>query len=449
MKLVKLSLAAAMAMSAVMAGGDIAPVEPVVEAPAAKADYGTVFGQARAFYIDRTYKNGISNNRNSLAVGGYIGYTTPSFEGLKFTVAAYGTYGFDIHNQDADVIGKDSYDPSLYGRNFDNYAFIGQAYLDYTYANTNVKIGRQKLDTPMAGSDDTRMLPNLFEAAVLTNTDIQDTTLVLAHVTKETVGTFGSAYYGLTDLGLVSGYGVGPTSVDAYGMSGDFTNMGVIALGAGNHTDGVTAAAAIYKGIPDLTLQAWDYYAHDIANIVYLQADYGWNCKLDSDIKMVGSLQYINESDVGDSLAGDINSNYWGAQLSATYGNFNAKAAYSQTDSGVGILSPWGGMPAFTQGMVTRHQFFSDTDAWKLSAGYNFTQFNLNATVYYASFDVGQNNGGYSNLNTRESGFDLIYQATNDLQFRFRGNFPEHFGLNSSGTSYDWDEYRFIVNYNF
>ena len=55
MKLVRMSLAAALAMSAVMAGGDIAPVEPVVETPEVKADYGTVFGQARAFYIDRTY----------------------------------------------------------------------------------------------------------------------------------------------------------------------------------------------------------------------------------------------------------------------------------------------------------------------------------------------------------------------------------------------------------
>ena len=35
MKLTKLSLVAALAVSAVMAGGDIAPVEPTVEAPAA------------------------------------------------------------------------------------------------------------------------------------------------------------------------------------------------------------------------------------------------------------------------------------------------------------------------------------------------------------------------------------------------------------------------------
>ncbi len=59
------------------------------------------------------------------------------------------------------------------------------------FGNTNIKIGRQVLNTPLAGADDARMLPNLFEAAVLSNTDIENTTLIAAHVTRETVGTFG------------------------------------------------------------------------------------------------------------------------------------------------------------------------------------------------------------------------------------------------------------------
>ncbi|MEY3002355.1 MAG: hypothetical protein RLZZ428_730, partial [Pseudomonadota bacterium] len=115
-----------------------------------------------------------------------------------------------------------------------------------------------------------------------------------------------------------------------------------------------------------------------------------------------------------------------------------------------GTLSPWGGSPAFTQGMVTRHQFMPNTDAWKVSGTYNFTELNLNATVYYASYDIGAGNAlpsGTSyitNDTTTESGFDLIYQATKDLQYRFRGNFPNDFK-----TCTDWNEYRFIVNYNF
>ncbi|MEY3002527.1 MAG: hypothetical protein RLZZ428_902, partial [Pseudomonadota bacterium] len=290
------------AATLLMAGGDVKPVAPVV---AAATDMGTVFGQLRSFYVDRTYSGTTNNNRNSLNIGGYVGYTTPSISGLKFTAAAYGTYGFEIHDTDAKTAPSYTYDNSLYGLNGENYAFIGQAYLDYTNGKTNVKVGRQKLDTPMAGSDDARMLPNLFEAAVITNTDIENTTLVAAHVTKETVGTFGNIYVGAANdgLGIYSGYGHGISAANPIGFSGDFVSMGQIALGAdaAYKTDGVTAVAAIHTYDNGLVLQAWDYYAYDIVNVVYAQADMPWTCMLNSDVKMLGSLQYINEKDIGDS----------------------------------------------------------------------------------------------------------------------------------------------------
>lgn len=438
----KTVLLSTIASTLIMAGGNIVPVEPKVSAQA--VDYGTFSGQLRGFYIDRTYTGSIENNRNSLAVGGWFGYDSPTWNGLSVGIKAYGTNGFDIHSEDAKTAGSSSYDPSLYGDDFDNYLYVGELYLNYTMGNTNLKIGRQRLDTPLAAADDARMLPNLFEAAVLTNTAIEDTTLILSHITKESVGTFGNVYPAGV-LSMQSGYGYGYK----LGTSGDFADMGEIALGAGNDTDGVTAAAVIYKGIDSVTLQAWDYYAHDILNALYLQADFSWNCRLNDAVKMNASLQYINQTDIGDALAGNVESNYWGAKLGATYGNFSTYAAYSQTGDSNGaenggILSPWGGMPAFTQGMVTRHQFFSGTDTYKVAATYKFTDLSLKATIFYASFDVGSSATYAAGLNTTESGFDFIYQATDALQVRFRGNFPDKFG-----PTYDWDEYRVIVNYNF
>ena len=41
--------------------------------------------------------------------------------------------------------------------------------------------------------------------------------------------------------------------------------------------------------IENLKLQAWDYYAHDILNAVYLQADYKWPCLLNGDMTMKAS----------------------------------------------------------------------------------------------------------------------------------------------------------------
>ena len=432
------------ASTLLMAGGDIAPVEPVVEA-VEEESAGKVSGQFRAFYVDRTYDGTTENNRNALAVGGWIGYDSAEWNGLSAGAKFYVTEGLRIHDESETDVGTASYDPSLQGRNFEDYGFIGEAYLNYKFGNTNIKVGRQRLDTPLAGSDDARMLPNLFEAAVVSNTDIEDTTLILAHVTRETVGTFGNIYGGGA-LGLVSGYGLGMNAA----LSGEFVNMGQVAIG--ENTDGVTAGAVIYKGIEGLTLTAWDYYAHDILNAVYLQADYGWNCRLNDSVKMKASAQYIGQSDVGDSLAGDVDSNYWGIKLGASSGALSGYVAYSQTgdtDGGLdgAIITPWGGMPAFTQGMVTRHQFLADTDSWKVAGTYKMNELldmDVKASVFYAEFDVGTNDIYASDTKTKEAGFDIQYQATKDLNLRFRGNFPTDFN-----DGLDWNEYRLIANYNF
>ncbi len=436
------------ASTMMMAGGTIVPVEPVVEEVVVEEEStGKVSGQFRAFYIDRTYSGSLENNRNSLAVGGWIGYETATWNGLSAGAKFYAVEGISIHDG---PLSSANYDPSLYGDNFTDYGFIGEAYLNYAMGNTSIKIGRQKLNTPLAGADDARMLPNLFEAAVLHNNDIEDTTLVLGHITRETVGTFGNVYGAPSQLSLQSGYGLGYKQ----GTNGNFADMGVIALGEGTDTVGVTVGAAIYKGIEGMNLQAWNYYAHDIMNAVYLQADYGWGCLLSDGVKMKASGQYIGQSEVGDALAGDVDANYWAAKLSTNVGALSAYVAYSQTSdsdaaSNGGIMSPWGGMPAFTQGMVTRHQFFADTSATKVAATYklnDLTGLNLKASAYYVSFDVGSANTYKSDTawTAEEAGFDIQYQATKALNLRLRGNFPTDFA-----PGLDWSEYRVIANYNF
>ena len=450
----KTLLLSVIASTMIMAGGDIVPA-PVVEA---EADWGEIFGQSRTFYVDRTYMGIKNENRNALATGGYIGYKTPDFNGLTAAVAVYGTYGFEIHDQSLaddyrDGLGTTRYDPSLQGYLGDNYAFIGQAYLNYKYENTNVKAGRMRLDTPFAGADDARMLPNLFEAVVLSNTDIDNTTLIAGHVFRETVGTFGNIYGGGA-LGLTSGYGLGMNLA----LSGDFVNMGTLALGElgvdgkDNETAGVSVLSATYTGVEGLKLQAWDYIAWDILNAVYLEGDYTIGVNESAKVKL--SAQYINETEIGGAFAGSVDTNYVAAKITGIYDDFSAYAAYSTTgsdnssDTHGNVITPWGGMPAYTQGMVTRHQFFANTDAWKVAAAYNFKEYGVKAVVYHTEYDVGLGNIYVPDnaWTASESGWDVTYKVAqiDGLSLRARANYPRDFkeGL-------DWDEYRLIVNYNF
>ncbi len=413
---------------------------------------GKVSGQIRAFYINRGLefdKTTADYNRDGLALGGKLAYETAPLKGISAGVAFYTTNKLDDEHTTA---AKN--DKTLFDGNDDGYTQLGQAYIQGKFGATTVKIGRQQLDTPLAGSDDARMLPTLFEAAVVINGDIKDTTLIGAHVTRVAYGTFANAYGG-GELALVSGYG----NRTDYKV-GVFQSMGQAALGDGAKNSGVTAAAAIYKGIPGLTVQVWDYYAHEILNAIYAQADYSWKCLLNPAATMTGSVQYIKESDMHDTL--NLSSApYYAVQLATKAGSFNAAAAYSATGKnnsasfGGSVISPWGGMPAFTQGMVTRHQFFKDTTAWKVSAGYNLKDIlgqDITASAYYASFKVNSANNYTDKVTTTEPGFDITYNnaGIKNLQLRLRGNFPNDFRKNlTTAETTSWKEYRVIANYNF
>lgn len=408
---------------------------------------GTVNGELRAFFIDRDY-NGIKDtHRNAFALGGNLAYESAKLNGFTFGGKFYTTNGLGINGNNK-VDGK--VDPTLFKDDYKSYSILGESYIAYANNKTNVKIGRQKLDTPLAGSDDARMLPNLFEAVVITNSNLENITLVGAQVSKMAAGTFSNAYAnsGVDENGINSnGYLALHSGYGLNNQSGKFMNMGTYAIN--QNTTGVTAVAGIYSK-DNLKIQLWDYYAHDILNAIYAEGSFSWNCLVNKDIKMSASAQYINESEVGDKLAGNIDSNYMAVKLATTYKILNAYVAYSTTDSSTGttnggIISPWGGMPAYTQGMVTRHQFFADTDATKVALTAKLIE-PLSLTGYYTTYDIGESNA-YKNgvsWDASEFGFDAIYNATKELKLRFRGNFPRDFA-----EGLDWNEYRLIAYYNF
>lgn len=414
---------------------------------------GKTSGQIRMFSIDRLYQGSAGNttHRNDTALGGHLKFETADYKGLYFGTALYTTNG---------IASSPTKDPSLLGPNTEGYSILGEAYAGFKYGKTSFKAGRQKLDTPLAGSDDARMLPNLFEAYVLTNTDLPNTTLVAGHVTKFAQGTFGRVYSSASVanqlLSVTSGY----SYVDPQNQVGEFYNMGDYAIGRA--TKGVSLAAAVFA-MDKLKLQVWDYYAHNLLNAIYAQADISWNCLLTDAVHPFAAAQLIKESEVGDKYAGKVNGMYWAAKFGAKVENFTAYLAYSQTgknsaaEAAAGgtanaIITPWGGMPAFTQGMVTRHMFLAGTKATKVAASYNFKNLgpNLSATGYYASFKMDDNSGYGIARTAYEPGFDLQYypQAVKNLQLRLRGNFPRKFYASAGGDT-GWSEYRFIVNYNF
>ncbi len=418
---------------------------------------GKVSGQIREYSISRTmdYSNPAKDDftKSANAIGGHLKFESADFNGLSFGTAFYTTNGFANDSKKTDYT---KVDPTLLGPDNDSYSILGEAYLQYKAGNTIFKAGRQKLATPLAGTDDARMLPNLFEAYLLMNKDIPNTTLIAGHVRKFAQGTFGRAYNG----GILAATG-GCSAVDTRNQVGSFKNMGSYAIG--KKTDGVSVAAAIFTGVEGLKVQAWDYYAHDILNAIYADASY--KMKLGAVTPFVAA-QFIKENDIGDKLLsaiggnGAIDSSFFGAKIGASVENFKAYLAYSATSENSAtdtvysnaIISPWGGMPAYTQGMVTRHVFLAGTKATKIATSYNFKSFgpDLKTVLYYASYDMAKHNG-YTYGDASESGFDITYKPAKvkGLNLRLRGNFADDFNVATTGDTVGWSEYRFIMNYSF
>jgi hypothetical protein len=405
---------------------------------------GKSSGEIRAFYINRD-DNTKADNQIGTAVGGHLKFETADYNGLSLGTAFYTTNRI-ARGFEADAMGPNT---TLFKNDGSSYSILGEAYLQYKTGNTIFKAGRQKLATPLAGADDARMLPSLFEAYLLINNDIANTTLIAGHVTKFAPGSFANAYNGGI-VGATAGY----TSVagNTAQYQGEFTNMG--SWSVGQNTDGVSVVAASYKK-GNLKAQIWDYYAHDILNALYADASISWKCRFNENVKPFAAAQIIKEDSIGDEFAGEVDSFYWGAKVGAKVGGLTAYVAYSQqskADAGEELqnatITPWGGMPAFTQGMVTRHMFLPGTEATKVAASYNFKDMgaNVSATAYYAEFDMDANSGYGTQRTTKEPGFDIKYKpaSVKNLQLRLRGNFPNEFG-----NGRDWDEYRFIVNYTF
>lgn len=423
---------------------------------------GKASGQIRMFYVDREYQgsSGASTHRDSFSIGGNLKYETATYEGLSLAASFYTANKISLQQHGVS-------DPSLLGTGLESYSVLGEAYINYDFSQfgskTNAKLGFQRYDTPMMGSDDARSLPNTFEAYKFTNSDIENVNIQIAQVTRIAYGTFSNIYSGGM-LAATSGY-----PINGNIGTGKYTNLGDAAVG--KNTNGVTNAMISYKA-KNFNAKLSNDYAWDLYNTLYADATVSWNCLFNEAVKPFFALQAIKQDSVGDDYMqystlggdGDVDSLYWAAKFGANYKGFSAYLAYSETTDNDAsdvtsgnayknaIITQFGGMPAYTQGMVSRHQFLAGTKATKVAAAYSFKDqgVNLSTAAYYTSFDMDENSGYGVKRTAYEPGFDIQYYpaAVKNLQLRFRGNFPRKFAEGTSGDT-GWDEYRLIANYNF
>ena len=274
MKLTKLSLVAALAISSAFAGGDIAPLEPVVAAPV--ENMTTINGKLTGYYItddSSAAYDMFDTDGSQLGLAATLDVTHKFTENIA---ANFSAVGYLNTNRDPlfNYIGQ-------YFEGNENCAIFIVANITATFSDTTLVLGRQLLDTPMLGGFDWLLAPGAFEAYTAVNSSFENVTLVGSYIRTWRPNNSGDNWIDLTNIN-----------------DGNNWTLGAV-------YDNKTINGSIW------------YYNVDAALYSQVYVDAGYNfgaAKLDA--------QYVNTSyDLVDD------SNAYGAKISGELSSFSLMAA--------------------------------------------------------------------------------------------------------------------------
>lgn len=306
---------------------------------------GKASGQIRVAYIQNDYDAGGDDYATS--IGGILKYETADWNGLTLGIGAY-------ISQDVRFLSGDGEEksPDFFNDERKSYVYLGEAYVNYTKDDLNVRIGRQLIDTPFADTDDIRMHPNTFEAAIATYSGIEKTTLV---------GGFVSRMAG-------------------YDSENDFSAFKKLD-GADSH--GALVVGATNQGIENLAVQGWYYGVDNIADLFYTDAAYVIPFSETMELELSAQYALFNEKS-GSTVDGNV----YGLGAAFNAGALTVGAAYNQGSNDDGKMTPigFGGGPYFTSMEEWTIEAMSDVKAYQLTAELDLTDAGVKGVVLTALY---------------------------------------------------------------
>jgi len=369
-------------------------------------------GQLRAGYI--TFSEDDASRTSAYALGGHYHFYTKRWNGLMIGAEAYTVLNLGI-NQNSNNLNGDFFDKD--GKSF---IFLSQAYLNGKWGNTEIKLGRQALDTPHADSDDIRMVPNYFEAYTVTNTDIDDLILTVGMIDR------------------MAGWENGHDSPD-------FIDVGKT-LGLNHNINGIYYASALYEGIKGLSLSLWYYHYDDIANVVYAEAGYSYTFSKDTTLTL--GLQYDGSHQTGASLLGKQDAETYGVSIEAQFEDLGITvlAAYNKDNGGTGATSlSLGGGPFFTSMEdQTLDAVGTSGSAWIVGTAYNFGKLGLDDLTFIAA---------YGHFEADDASLYKSEEIDAVLEYSFNNKVSTTAAFSSvdfkANHMEDYNQFRLITHYNF
>ena len=290
---------------------------------------GKASGQIRAAYVNQD--NAVDTDTYGTSLGGVLKYETAAWNDIKLGIGAYVSQKLHFATGD---FNEGKANPDLFAADTESYAYVGEAYIDYSANDFTLRVGRQLIDTPLADTDDIRMHPNSFEAAIATYSGIEGTTLVGGYVTR------------------FAGY-------DSGDDISKFKKLG------GENSNGVAVVGIVNESVENLAIQGWYYNIDEVSKAFYTDATYA--IPLSETMGLELSAQYANFSEEKES---GMDGNVYGVGAAFNVGALTLGAAYNKAsnDTDKYVSNGFGGGPYMTSMEEMTIDGYEDAKAYQLSA---------------------------------------------------------------------------------
>jgi hypothetical protein len=496
MKLVNLSIAAAAACLFATSAHALKSEDRVVKgnyqveytkAPGAVNSFAEMFTEAEvygrlrsnAFLWEWDNESSAVKDNDMWGLGGSLVAKTGFYNGFGATVGFYGTTQLLDDNTIPGSItnfgkaGKDTYRTRADGTEA-NIGVFAEAFLEYKAGKTDVKVGRQGIDSMMLATNDTKMVPNTFEAVVVENSDIANTKLRAGYIMSQKLRdhqTFHSIiafekYNENDDSGAHKGL-----TVNNINKIGEDVNPEMVLVTAQN------------TSIPNLKLNA-EYVGIDgFVNTAIAEANY--KIKLSDAWTLTPGIRYLRQMDDGagaiggaslsgkaattangGSLAGrsaytdpsSVDGSIIMARLVAANGPLTLQAGYSKVSDDADIIAPWRGFPTggYTRSMA-QVDWIANTKNWAVKAVYDFGKAGvvpgLKVAADYENMDFDDAKAAITTFTDRDI-FHVdawqTFKAVPNTEFKFRfATIDADPAVGATVDNNSYNEYRFEINYLF
>lgn len=507
---IKISIAAATLLSmgtSAIAGGDIAPVEPVVVAKA-KSDVkrslkgnmvvvdhivpgsvdnirdmfaeGIFYGRLRSntFYWDwgdEDYATGGKRKDNkNMGMGGSLIYKSAVLNGFSGTIGYYGSLNPEFFRMDDDEVGFSKAGKDTFSRNkvkhTGHYGMhtIGQAYLEYNNGTVDVKAGRQMFESVFTASNDTKMIPNTFDGVSVSAKVASKTKARVAWFGQQKLRDHEDAHDMIT---FKDASGESWNNNDDAGVHKGLNYANFVAAGEDTGHN-MFLADVETKAVDNLVFKLSGLTVPGVVNDIVAEAHYRF--KLDNGWAVRPGARYFHQMDDGGGdvagytnltgkaatgydagVATSLDSSLFAGRVDLEMPNKKGffRLGYSKIADEADIVAPWRGFPTggFTRAMA-QYNWYANTETFMARAVYKFNS-TWKASLRYAiqDFDDAKTN---VQADSTIWHLDTWTNITKRLQMRTRIGIvqaDDDIITTGGGTKADvsYNEYRLEFNYLF